>query len=404
MLSAKVIRQLLFVARKEIAKKPCKSAPFIFTGRDLVNYIHEHFNEKKRDKDEITEFVRSTWASEELTQRFIWPYKGNHELRNNGKKHVFFTDHLVIQGMDCLVLNVDPQMVQIKNAEVQKAMKKDFESSGIRFPGMKKRDLTAINEKASREINQMKEIQAKDEIAQGSLGESVDKENISPDMEGQDPEIVQNKEPIVTIPAEVEDQEPSKTTYFFENNYKDISILNNIEELVEEIQWTMLRIKGKSIDDVTYTVDYGKIETLEDFKVDFKALVAALPFADIKTLCSDKKVNMSFFINLYNILTIHSLVSWKKLKGRLYMSSSERVNYFNMFKYSVGGYALSLNDIEHGILRGNDNFGRSKWRVYWAGIFTKSFTDRHTPRFKSTEGVRKMALSIELIGKSPFIF
>lgn len=404
MLSTKVIRQLLFVARKEIAKKPSKSAPFIFTGRDLVNYIHGHFNERNREKDEITEFIRSTWASEELTQRFIWPYKGRHELRNNGKKHVFFPDHLVIQGMDSLVLNVDPEFVEIKNTEVEKAMKKDFESSGIRFPGMKKRDLTAINEKASHEMNQLKEMDIQDEMTQKIQVEPVDKENISPDKEGEEPEIVESKEPIMTIPAEVEEPEPSKTTFFFENNYKDISILNNIEELVEEIQWTMLRIKGKAIDDITFTVDYGKIETLEDFQVDFKTLVAALPFADIGTLCSDKKVNMSFFINLYNILTIHSLVSWKKLKGRLHMSSSERVNYFNMFKYSVGGYALSLNDIEHGILRGNDNFGRSKWRVYWAGIFTKSFTDRHTPRFKSTEGVRKMALSIKLIGIFTFIF
>lgn len=383
MLSASVIRRLLFVARRDIPKKTLKSPPYYFTGKELVDHFHANFNENGREKEEITEYIRSTLASEELTLRFIWPYKGRHEFAYNSKKHVLLSDHLYMLGKDPLVLNVDSEFIQKRNDEVEKALKKDFESSGVRFPGMKKRDLNEINERASKEMNLLKQA------------EPEDKENITP-AEDNEAENEVKKDPIMTIPAE--NTEPNNKTYFFEESYKDISILNNIQELVDEIQWTMLRIKGKAIDMETFMVDYSKIEGLEDFQVDFKNLVAALPFADIKTLCQDKKINMAFFINLYNILTIHSLVSWKKLKGRLHMSSSERVGYFNMFKYCVGGMPFSLNDIEHGILRANDNFGRSKWRVYWAGIVTKSFTDRHTQRFKKHEGAKKLVLSFDAIG------
>ena len=188
--------------------------------------------------------------------------------------------------------------------------------------------------------------------------------------------------------------------YFFEDNFKDHESLNNIEFLVDELQWTMLRIKGEAIDSTTFKVDYEKIETLEVFQTNFKKLLSLLPFADLKTLTINKKVNIAFFINLYNILTIHSLVTWSKLnKGKLSMSNWQRVTYFNMFKYCVGGYIFSLNDIEHGVLRNNNRFGLSKFKTVWAGLITKHFTDTSNDRFTRTDGRKQVVLTDSGIGK-----
>jgi hypothetical protein len=172
-----------------------------------------------------------------------------------------------------------------------------------------------------------------------------------------------------------------------------------MEILVNDMQKTMLRIKGQAFDSETFDVDYGKIENLKDFNEDFQDLANLLPFVDLKSITDSKKVNIAFFINLYNILTIHSLVSWKKLKGRLTMTDWERTDYFNLFKYCIGGYLFSLNDIEHGLLRNEDNFGNSKMRVIFAGLFTDSFCDRSRERFDKYDGRKQLVLTKQLIGK-----
>ena len=172
-----------------------------------------------------------------------------------------------------------------------------------------------------------------------------------------------------------------------------------MESLVRELQYTMLRIKGKAIDPETFQVDYSKIEEIEDFNVDFQNLVRLLPFVDLQSIKNSKTVNLAFFINLYNILTIHSLVSWKKLKGRMTMSDWERTNYFNMFKYCIGGYLFSLNDIEHGLLRNEDNFGNSKLKMVFAGLFTGNFSDRSRERFDKYDGRKQLNLTKDRVGK-----
>jgi hypothetical protein len=198
------------------------------------------------------------------------------------------------------------------------------------------------------------------------------------------------------------DKKKTKPTYFFEEQFSTFEALNDMEILVKEIQYTMLRIKGQTIDPVTFHVDYGKVESIKDFKEDFQYLVQLLPFVDLKSITTSKRVNLAFFINLYNILTIHSLVSWNQLKGRFTMTDWERTDYFNLFKYCIGGYLFSLNDIEHGLLRSEDNFGNSKMRVIFAGLFTDSFSDKSRDRFDKHDGRKQLVLTKELIGKLIF--
>ncbi len=57
---------------------------------------------------------------------------------------------------------------------------------------------------------------------------------------------------------------------------------------------------------------------------------------------------MAFWINLYSTLTVHAIVEFE-VRG----SVLRRRGFFRRARYAVGEFVLSLDEIEHGILRGN---------------------------------------------------
>lgn len=61
-----------------------------------------------------------------------------------------------------------------------------------------------------------------------------------------------------------------------------------------------------------------------------------------------KEERLAFFINLYNLMTIHAILVLGHPVGAL-----DRRKLFNDFKYVIGGCAYSLSDIYNGILRAN---------------------------------------------------
>jgi hypothetical protein len=56
----------------------------------------------------------------------------------------------------------------------------------------------------------------------------------------------------------------------------------------------------------------------------------------------------AFWINLYNTLTLHAMH-----RAGIRQSVLERPDFFVRYAYRVGKYHFNLNDIEHGVLRGN---------------------------------------------------
>jgi len=56
-----------------------------------------------------------------------------------------------------------------------------------------------------------------------------------------------------------------------------------------------------------------------------------------------------FFLNIYNVLTIHGLASQESLPDNVLHVKS----FWKKTMYNFGGVDLSLDDIEHGILRAN---------------------------------------------------
>ena len=75
--------------------------------------------------------------------------------------------------------------------------------------------------------------------------------------------------------------------------------------------------------------------------VEFERLAWELQSVDAGAL--EPGARKAFFINTYNALVIHSLtLNPKRIKG-----------FYSKMAYRIGGDALSLDDIEHGVLRGN---------------------------------------------------
>lgn len=79
----------------------------------------------------------------------------------------------------------------------------------------------------------------------------------------------------------------------------------------------------------------------------FEQQVCKLQLIDVVTM--DTRTRVAFFINLYNLMTCHGM---KRLDVR---KLSQK--HLSSLKYNVGGFLLSLNDIEHGILRANYPYG-----------------------------------------------
>lgn len=79
---------------------------------------------------------------------------------------------------------------------------------------------------------------------------------------------------------------------------------------------------------------------------------------DLRSL-HDRSQRLAFWINLYNTMVLHGVVELG-----IKESVKEKRGFFNRVKYDIGGYLFSLNDIEHGILRGNTRIPNRFWRAF----------------------------------------
>ncbi|KAK3239056.1 hypothetical protein CYMTET_50985, partial [Cymbomonas tetramitiformis] len=93
------------------------------------------------------------------------------------------------------------------------------------------------------------------------------------------------------------------------------------------------------------SVDYEALAVSEKFK-EYGASSAEFQKFDLLSISFNVKI--CFFINLYNALVIHGFAVIGP-PTTVY----QRLYFYNHTCYSIGGMMYSLNDIEHGILRGN---------------------------------------------------
>lgn len=82
-------------------------------------------------------------------------------------------------------------------------------------------------------------------------------------------------------------------------------------------------------------------------RVLMEAYIDQLKEVSLKVLKSDKQ-KKAFWINVYNGVTNYLIID-----NRLKIHMKELPGFFANYRLDIGGYWLSLDDIEHGILRKN---------------------------------------------------
>ncbi len=83
----------------------------------------------------------------------------------------------------------------------------------------------------------------------------------------------------------------------------------------------------------------------------------------------ERQEKLAFWINLYNTMVIHGVIDWD-----IRESVRERNGFFTRLKYNIGGHLFSLNDMEHGILRGNSRPPYRLFRPFGSGDPRLPFT------------------------------
>jgi len=91
--------------------------------------------------------------------------------------------------------------------------------------------------------------------------------------------------------------------------------------------------------------------------MDFQASTTELQKTDLATISFNIKI--AFYINLYNSLVLHGFTVLGPPS-----TMHQRIYFYNHTCYHLGGFNFSLNDIEHGLLRGNQKPHNSYCRVF----------------------------------------
>jgi hypothetical protein len=108
----------------------------------------------------------------------------------------------------------------------------------------------------------------------------------------------------------------------------------------------MADLKARFIDAEKGAVRYSAIRGSEEFER-YKNLTQGLRLFDLRSL-RERKQKLAFWINIYNAAVIHGVIELGLEK-----SVKESSGFFNRVMYEIGGFRFSLNEMEHGILRGN---------------------------------------------------
>jgi hypothetical protein len=108
----------------------------------------------------------------------------------------------------------------------------------------------------------------------------------------------------------------------------------------------MADLKAHFIDTEKGVVRYNAIKGSAEFDR-YKDLTRGLRSFDPRSL-TEKEKRLAFWINIYNTAVIHGVIELA-----LERSVKEFRDFFDRMTYEIGGFLFSLNDMEHGILRGN---------------------------------------------------
>jgi hypothetical protein len=120
---------------------------------------------------------------------------------------------------------------------------------------------------------------------------------------------------------------------------------------------SMADLKAQFIDSEKGQVQYHAMRNSEQFQK-YKDLTKRLHAFDLQSL-KDRKQKLAFWINIYNAAVIHGVIELGLKK-----SVKEILLFFDRIAYEIGGHRFTLNDMEHGILRGNRKPPYRFWKPF----------------------------------------
>ncbi|XP_065198585.1 uncharacterized protein LOC135830122 [Sycon ciliatum] len=126
----------------------------------------------------------------------------------------------------------------------------------------------------------------------------------------------------------------------------DSEELSNCLALVSQLTKYMQWMKAEFMSDNGHCVDYRSLKDSTLFG-QYTRACRRLREADLSELTDAER--KAFFLNVYNVLTLHGMVG----HARLPSSPLEVRGFWRRTCYDIGGLVYSLDDIEHGLLRGN---------------------------------------------------
>lgn len=104
-------------------------------------------------------------------------------------------------------------------------------------------------------------------------------------------------------------------------------------------------------------VDYAKLGGSQTF-ADLQRVSGMLHHVDAAAIAGDD-ARIAFWINVYNVLAIHGVLALK-----IRSSVMEIPSFFGVVAYRVGDSVLTLDEIEHGVLRRNAPHPASRSRLF----------------------------------------
>jgi hypothetical protein len=121
---------------------------------------------------------------------------------------------------------------------------------------------------------------------------------------------------------------------------------SNSADLGVQLRKSVTAVYGAHVTEDGSGVDYASLGASEEFK-EYTSLAKQL--ANVKVEDMEEGEKVAFFINTYNSLLIHAFAAMGTPGNML-----SRLRLYAVASYRIGGHVYSLNDIENGILRGNE--------------------------------------------------
>jgi uncharacterized protein DUF547 len=111
---------------------------------------------------------------------------------------------------------------------------------------------------------------------------------------------------------------------------------------------TLLASAGNSSGD---RLDYPRLADSPVYREYRTVSASALRTLDLATL-SSREARLAFWIDVYNALVIDAVIAFR-VRRSVIEGPLGYLAFFRKAAYLVGGYRMSCDDIEHGVLRGN---------------------------------------------------